>query len=464
VFFATILKGSLSCSFLTVHFLVGMTKTSSTFIVAFFLLVLQTNANGIRGKILATPGTPVKLMSYRLHISDSLASSFTNDDSIFKIPVPEPAYHGFYRLVWGNQMLDILYDGESISFEQSADGEIHIIRGENWRNYRNQRNELIRLRENRRLLEQINDRYQGESKIRKLASKESKKLAKQERKLLRIVNQQPGSLANRYLRYEAPFVGKSETELDSFFTRERYLALVDLSDTVQMHYNLLPQQIITYYRLFEPMTGEDPEIQIISFVNRVFDKLEENPAYLNPVADFVRIGLEQMNQPKALHLFGQRLAMQNACNNPVFNHPANVQAKKKKAIQPGDQAVKIKGLLSAKGDTVDVQPAAGLIIFWSAECPTSLQQLPDLHLWLKNNRSNMEVTAISLDTHENGWKSEIQHLEHFKHFRQPGGWVGSVADAYFIPATPYYVLIDSSVKIINSYRAVTALREALEKK
>jgi thiol-disulfide isomerase/thioredoxin len=221
--------------------------------------------------------------------------------------------------------------------------------------------------------------------------------------------------------------------------------------------------LVAYYRLFTPEEGEDAEVLGISYLNRVFDKLEENPAYFAPVADFLRIGFEQMGQPKALHLIQQRVATQNACSDPLLAQRLQTAIGQYEKTAPGALAPALKNLLRVTGDTLAEQVVgAGMLVFWSADCPHCLRDLPDLHLWMKNNRPQIAVTAIALDSWEVGWRAERMQFDSWTHLRDPLGWDGPTSLAYQVHATPYFVRIDAQGKIIDTYRSVAALRKALE--
>lgn len=424
---------------------------------------LQSAATSIRGKVDVADGSPVVLYDYRLHLSDTVAQAAVGADGVFILSMPSKSYHGFYRLVWAGGGTDILYAGEPISFSLSG-GDIDVIRGDEWRLYRETKIAIVENRSNQGQLNALLAGYEGESRVLKAARKQLKQLVKAERKLEKSIRGGGNeSLAHRHLRFEWPFIGMNPDLLGANYSRERYLELIDLSDTVQLHYNLLPQHIVEYFRMFEPREQEDQEIQTLSFVNRVFEKLEENPAYYEAVADFLRIGFEQMNQPKALNLIIQKLATQQACSDPRLAERLNASAAKFAAIAPGAKAAAIPGLVTVDESPAAWQPEAGLLIFWSSECPHCLQQLPDLHLWIKNNHPSLKVTAIGLDSWATGWVAESRQLEHWNHLRDPKGWDGAAADTYLVHATPFFVRIDAQGKIIDTYRSVEAVRAAILK-
>ncbi|MFN3529317.1 MAG: TlpA family protein disulfide reductase [Bacteroidia bacterium] len=436
------------------------TYTKTLLTLGLILLPCLVNASQIRGKLQAPAGSPVYLFNYRMHVSDTLAHTKTDEDSLFLLPIS--GYHGFYRLAWQGGYADVLWDGHGISFIQTGPQTFDILRGDNWRNYRDSRNQLYVLRNNQNHINQLLRNFEGQGKLLKQAERQLKKLQKQEHKLIKEIRKAtPDNLAHRFLTFEIPFVGRSPEALPEFMNRERYLELLDLSDTLQLYYNLLPQHIVSYFGLFEAQPNEDHEILAISFLNRVFDKLDENPIYFAPVADFLRIGFEQMDSPKGLHLIAQRVATQNACADPNLRAKINQSLYNYEKIKPGKKAKNIPGLVNMAGDTSEWEAATGLLVFWSSECPHCLQQLPDLHLWLKNNYPALQVTAISLDNYLPGWKAEIQLLDHWKHYRDPRSWDGAAVDLYLAKATPFFLLIDKEGKIVDSYRSIQAIRTAV---
>lgn len=428
---------------------------------SFTIVAFEAGATSIRGKVRATPGSAVVLYDYRLHVSDTVAQSTVGTDSIFMLSMPANSYQGFYRLVWENGGTDLLYAGEPISFSVPQD-EIEVIRGDAWRSYRNLKLAIAENRHNQGQLNALLTGYQGESRALKVAAKQLKKLRKAEQQLEKTIRGGgQADFVHRHLRFEWPFIGMNPDLLGEVYSRERYLALIDLSDTVQLHYNLLAQHIVEYYRMFEPGEREDQEILTLGFVNRVFEKLEENTAYVKAVGEFLRLGFEQMNQPKALNLINQKLATHLACTDPQLTVRLHADPAAYAAIATGAKAPVIPGLVRADESAVDWVPSAGLLVFWSSECPDCLQQLPDLHLWLKNNHPDIKVTAIGLDTWATGWLAESRLLEHWTHYRDPKGWQGVAAARYLVQKAPFFVRIDAQGKIIASYRSLADLRSAI---
>lgn len=421
-----------------------------------------TYATSIRGKVLAPAGTTLYLYDYRLHVSDTVGKVKSGIDSLFLMPLPKNAYHGFYRLVWEGGFVDVLYAGEAISFEQTHANEFNILRGSHWRTYRQTKERLRRLRDNQSRLTQLIEAYEGESRALTIASKQIKKLAKTEVRLVNSIRTN-NNFAYRHLRFELPFLAANQTNMAATYTREQYLDLLDLSDTVQLHFNLVPQMLVAYYRLFEPSENEDAEVLAIDFINRVFDKLELHTLYFYGVADFLKIGFQQMNQPRALQLIAQKIATQNACANPQQHERLLPMLQQYERIAPGAAAPALTDLVKADGSTVNTQAVApGILVFWRADCPHCLRDLPPLHLWLKNNHPQLIVTAVALDTWELGWKSEQLQLAGWQHLRDPKGWDGAASENYLLRATPFFVRIDSHGKIMDTYRSEAALRKSLE--
>jgi len=423
---------------------------------------LYANATSIRGKLLAPAGTNIYLYDYRLHVSDTVGQAQSGTDSLFLMPMPSNAYHGFYRLSWSGGFVDVLYDGEAISFEQLRENDFDILRGGSWRSYRANKERLRRLRSNQDRLEELLSAYEGESRALKVADKQLKKLQKTESKLLKEIRTQ-ASFANRHLRFELPFLSSSRATMAAAYTRENYLNLLDLSDTVQLHYNLVPQLLVAYFQLFEPGDNEDAEVLAISYLNRVFEKLESHPLYFNGVVDFLQIGFQQMGLPKATHLIAQKTATHSACTDPLLRQRLQLGYGKEPSLAPAQTAPALQQLVTTDGTAVSsMSLSSTLLIFWTADCPHCLRDLPSLHLWLKNNHPQLAVTAVSFDTWESSWKAELRQLDGWQHLRDPKGWEGPTANSYLIGATPFFVLIDQKGKIIQTYRSVEALRAALD--
>jgi hypothetical protein len=103
------------------------------------------------------------------------------------------------------------------------------------------------------------------------------------------------------------------------------------------------------------------------------------------------------------------------------------------------------------------------MVFWSAECMPCLQEITDLHLWLKNNRPEIEVLAIALDATETGWLAEKQAFDSWTHVRLSTAWNNEWIVKMGINRVPYYGIIDATGKITALYEQTASLRNALER-
>jgi thiol-disulfide isomerase/thioredoxin len=95
-----------------------------------------------------------------------------------------------------------------------------------------------------------------------------------------------------------------------------------------------------------------------------------------------------------------------------------------------------------------------LVLFWSADCEHCHALVNKLFEWHKNNKSKLEVFALSLDESDTEipkWKKRIPELSGWVHILTQGGINSKEAESYYILSTPTMFLVESkSNKIVAS--------------
>ena len=88
-----------------------------------------------------------------------------------------------------------------------------------------------------------------------------------------------------------------------------------------------------------------------------------------------------------------------------------------------------------------------IIVFWSTGCSHCLNEIPKLHVFLKD-KPNIKVIAFSLEKNDFLWKSMTQNLPNWHHVLGLNKWENKIARVYNINATPTYFVLDKNKKII----------------
>jgi thiol-disulfide isomerase/thioredoxin len=88
-----------------------------------------------------------------------------------------------------------------------------------------------------------------------------------------------------------------------------------------------------------------------------------------------------------------------------------------------------------------------LLIFWSTGCSHCLREIPQLHQFLKMNKK-ISVIAFCLEKNDFEWKKYKKKLPNWHHIFGEGYWENKILKTYNINATPSYLILDATKKII----------------
>jgi hypothetical protein len=411
----------------------------------------------LMAKIPAEPGTKVVLATVRMHQSDTVAVAQTDSNGMVRFEMPTLAYHGFYQLVWPGGQNMMLWDGKGLDFEVLGPDSVLIHRGASWKIYRDTRNELVHLRKLLQLLDQVTIEFPQATAMLQGAQIEMQRIESAETLLIRNIQASDSDLGLRLLGLEAPFVGNNPERLRHDLKPGRYLNLMDLRDTVHLYHNVLPKMVVEYYRLFEPDSVYSEEIQAMRFVESIMNHLKGSPRYVVPVADFLRIGLQQMQQPKALQMLSHLLSENNSCTDPELERKLKENLKHYAPISQGAKAPRLDSLINAAGQIVRVEPTEGIYVFWAADCGHCLEQLPKLHRWWSTKHPDWAVTTVSVGGSTSDWTAFTAGLPGWTHLRDPQGRQGPTVEAYVLYATPLFVKVGRDGQIVDVFRAESSL-------
>lgn len=418
----------------------------------------QTQAQALlQAQVPLRQGQTALLTSIRLHQSDTLATAIADSLGRVRFAMPPQAYRGFYRVVWAEGQSLVLWDGQPVDFVALGPDSVDIRQGEAWKSYRETRQALLSLRSRRQLLLGLRKQFPQAQNLHQAADEQIRLLEVDDQKVLARINDPLAGTGLRFLRPEAPFLGQNPEEMRPQLRPGSYLRLANLRDTALVHHPVLANMIVEYYRLFEPDSVYSEEIQAMRFVESIVGHFQDQAALLMPVADFVRLGLQQMQQPKALQLLSHLLSENNSCNDPALLTKLQENLKPYAPVSPGSVAPSLERLVDEAGKPVQAQPSEGLYIFWAADCEHCLEQLPQLHRWWSAKHPAWKVTTVSVGGSVEAWNQTIASLPGWTHWRDPEGRQGPTVEAYVLYATPLFVKVGKDGRIEEVFRAERSL-------
>lgn len=411
----------------------------------------QTNAEAIRGKMPLAPGSEVRLYSIKLHRSELVATVRTEKDSIFKMPLPANSYHGFYLLRWSGGETELLYDGSLVSVSIAANGQPTVVRGEQWELYRQNRALLLELRNTQLQLDSLLQASSADAFGYKKINRKIKRNQRQLNKLRKKFEKAGESLWSRTLLFEFNWLGYSPEAFAKWFSAEEALQLVTLTDTLALHHNRWPNFMLQFVAAYAPSKLANTDSALLQCSRLLIEKAKKHPAYLEGSLQFLQMGMQAFDAKAATQFLQREKNLFGLCFDP---DQANKQSLYANKLLAGASLPAIENL-PVKGPSV--------LVFWSAECMPCLEELTDLHLWLKNNRPEMQVLALALNADETGWMAEKQAFDSWTHERLSAGWDSQITAKLGINRVPFYCVIDAAGKITAIYEQTAPFRRALER-
>jgi len=104
-----------------------------------------------------------------------------------------------------------------------------------------------------------------------------------------------------------------------------------------------------------------------------------------------------------------------------------------------------------------------VIVFWSSSCSHCLEEIPQLHAFIKTQeKENVQVIAIGLEDEPYNWQNLIVQYPNFMHVLGIGKWTNKLGKLYNVNATPTYFLLDKDKKIIAKPDDIVALKQYFE--
>ncbi len=102
-----------------------------------------------------------------------------------------------------------------------------------------------------------------------------------------------------------------------------------------------------------------------------------------------------------------------------------------------------------------------LLIFYSTECSHCLREVPQIYKHLEGT-TQFSVVAFAMETTPSTWTSYIKTLPGWHHALGLNKWENKIARTYQINATPTYLILDASKKIIGLLEELVDLKKAID--
>ena len=105
-----------------------------------------------------------------------------------------------------------------------------------------------------------------------------------------------------------------------------------------------------------------------------------------------------------------------------------------------------------------------LIVFWSTTCSHCLDEIPQLHNYVKTiDQKQLKVIAVALDEDRYRWKDMTYDFPKFYHVFGEGKWDNQIGNNYNVKSTPSYFILDKDKVIIKKPYDFEAFKDYFSK-
>lgn len=226
-------------------------------------------------------------------------------------------------------------------------------------------------------------------------------------------------------------------------------------------------KLIDYLSLYkvDTLSGEQQEQEFIAAVDQIMLHVTEQENLRGFVVDFLLEGFEMLDMEQVqMHLMEHYLD-QDCETDVVELICARMEGYKRMTKGQRAPDFLIRDTVGKIYRLSELDAPYVLVIFWASSCDHCIEMLPELHEWyLRENKSGLEVVAISIDTSASDFRQYMKKLEpQWITSHESMGWHGRVPSDYNIYATPALFLLDSEQTILARPRSYRQFHRAVKK-
>ncbi len=191
------------------------------------------------------------------------------------------------------------------------------------------------------------------------------------------------------------------------------------------------------------------------------------PYFYGWMVDYFFNGYEIMNIQEGIQMLEKYINDPNCMTykkTEINKRISGIESLKNGVIAPDFTFTDESGTQSLH--TFNTKAPYKLVLFWSADCDHCHALVEAVYGWQKNNKSKLEVFALSLDESDTEipkWEVRIKELPGWNHVLTQGGINSKEAESYFILSTPTMFLVDAKTnKIVSSPMSFGELMEEIK--
>ena len=195
-------------------------------------------------------------------------------------------------------------------------------------------------------------------------------------------------------------------------------------------------------------------------IDKVITELKDEPTLQQEIAQNWFTLLEQKSLFKAAEHLALRMLNQENCK---LNDKSTAMFEQYRKLAIGKSAPNIVLNLKNQNDLKKLKNNYKLVVFGASWCPNCQKDYPSLIGKYKKlkEKYDLEVMYVSIDTDKNVFEEYYKEAP-FITFCDTKGWETQAAKDYHIFATPTYILLDKSLKILAKIQSPEHLEAWLQ--
>ncbi|MFY0713522.1 TlpA family protein disulfide reductase [Seonamhaeicola sp. NFXS20] len=397
-------------------------------------------------------------------VSEYITNAKINEDGSFEIKLDSTAKKGMYRLVYAipqeDYNFDIIYNGKE-DIELTFNSETGV--------------EFLSSIENKLLTSYTNSMSMVTYSIGKFFSEQSTDTLA----LAKIFQTQKDTqksyedtakdyIVLEFIKANKPYIPEGFEDVKTYVNnlKKHYFDYVDFTNKTLQSSNFLEEKMLNY--VFGMTIDSDDEIVNYKHnIDVVCKAMKEAP---NEVKRILLVSLWQqmvdLNFESVANYIAENYLMDIAVD-------LNDQELLNSLIQFSNISVgklapdfSFEITQDGKNTSTKLSEIEGfdkyIIVFWSSTCSHCLDEIPELHTYIKNQQ-NVKVIAIGLEDEPYNWKRLTYNYPEFIHVYGEGKWENEIGNNYAVSSTPTYFILDKDKKIIAKPEDFEALKKVFDK-
>jgi thiol-disulfide isomerase/thioredoxin len=418
--------------------------------ILFFVPLLMVSQHTIRGTF--TPGEEYQFaILYKVTPEASMfvANTMIDDAGKFEFQLDSTVTEGMYKLVYALPQsefnFDVIYNAkEDVELDFNAETGVEFKTSVE--------NKLVNSYTNSMgLISQSVGNFYRQQSTDSLALKEIFKT--QEETQTEYEKAAEGTIALNFIQANRPYIPENFEDIVTYIENLKlhFFDHVDFNNKVLQSSNFLIERVLNY--IFGMGTKEGDEIASFKQnIDEVCNAMQDAAPEIKSI--LLEVLWQQMvdgNQEEVANYITENylLSIAESLDDQELIDGLTLF----KDLSIGNKAPEFDVRLEEDGEVTNISlydykvARQYVIVFWSSGCSHCLDEIPQLHEFVKDNE-DIKVIAIGLEDEPSKWQIEVAKYPEFDHILALGKWQNEIGRSYNVTSTPTYFVLNDDKKIL----------------